>query len=232
MENKEKKIKIRRKTTGTDIFSRILTCIVALAIPAVAYFANMIYYVVESSVFKLWAQIKGDTSDDGSTYGYLGFHTFVKEILPIIRTLSSDKVDWNQVWQSLEPVRTGLIVTLSFLAAAIVIALVIFFISAFSNSNIAPLIASVLGLASTMGMFFAFKSLSDPIVNGEISMTDFFESSIVASLLPFLATFSTLNLSSAWVLMLVFYFGLIVWHGAMLLVNSGENREIKVQKKK
>ena len=42
------------------------------------------------------------------------------------------------------------------------------------------------------------------------------------TLLPFVASVSTFNLSTAWVIMLVIFIGLIVLSGANLIINAGE----------
>ena len=222
---KEKKKKEKRPVTKFDVFSRIITCLAALAIPVVAYFTNIIYYVVESPVFALYAKLKGDTTDDGSTYGLLGIHKFVKDNLPLIRNLAPEKVDWPQLWDSLALVRTGLILTSIFFALAIVTGIVVFFISAFSNSNKAPMITALIGFLFTLGMYFSFRGIALPIVNGAISMSDFLESSIIASLLPFLASFSELKLGTAWTLMTVLFLGIFIWHGALLLIGSDNGKE-------
>lgn len=225
---KEKVKKVKRPTTKFDIFSRIITCLAAVAIPVVAYFTNIIYYVVESPVFALYAKIKGDTTDDGSTYGLLGIHKFIRDYLPLIRNLSSDKVDWGEVWNSLELVRTGLILTSIFFVLAVIVGIVIFFISAFSNSNKAPMITALIGFLFTLGMYFSFRGISLPITMGAIDLSDFFESSIIASLMPFLASFSQLKLGTAWVLMMVLFIGIFIWHGALLLIGNDE-KEKKVK---
>ena len=225
---KAEKKKNKEPVSGFDIFSRILTCLAALAVPVVAYFTNIIYYVVESTVFAIYAQIKGDTTDDGSTYGLLSIHKIVHDYLPLLKDLPTSKErSFAELWESLALVRTGIILTLVFFALAILTALVIFFISALTKSNKAPMICGLIGFIFTLGMYFAFRGVSLPIINGAVSMEDFFGSSIITAILPFLASFSELHLGTAWVLMMVIFFCIFVWHGALLLIGSDSKQPKK-----
>lgn len=224
--SKEKKVKnkIKRKTTGLDIFSRIITALAAIAVPAAAYFANMIYYVFESTVFQIIAKIKGDTTDDGSTYGYLSIRKVVEEYLPLIRSLSSEEKSSN-VLSVIEPVKAALICTGVLFAVAIVCAIVIFFISCFSNSNKLPLAFSFVGLACTFAMAFAFRAATAPFIAGDITIGDFLKNELLGAIAPYVASISTLNLSTAWITMLVIFAAIFIWHGAQLVVSIGEKNK-------
>ena len=221
------KQKAKIKADKTDIVCRVVMGLLAVAVPVVSYFMNMIYYVVDSTVFQLIAQLKGDTSDDGSTYGYIGFHYFFQKIYPYIKGNGENKESLSNLWTTLEPVHIPLILTTIFFALIIVTAIVILFVSIFSNSKKIPLCFAGFGLACAIGMFISFKYFSAPLVDGTISLSSFFESSLVSLILPFVAKLSILNLSSAWVMILVIYISMIVWTGAQLIINIGDTPKSK-----
>lgn len=221
------KQKNKIKADKTDIVCRAVMAVMAAAIPVVSYFMNMIYYVVESAMFGLIAQFQGDTTDDGSTYGYLGFHYFFTVIFPHIKGNGENKETLSNLWTTLEPVHTALICFVAFFAIAIVVALVIFFVSIFSNSKKVPLCLACVGLIAAIGMFISFRQFSAPLVDDTIPLSSFFESALVSLILPFVAKISVLNLSSAWVMILVIYISMIIWTGAQLVISIGETPKAK-----
>mgnify|MGYP000757777252 FL=1 len=173
-------------------------------------------------MFKLLAQYSGNENDDGSTYGYLGINMFVKKILPLIQESSENKTSITDLLTSLSDIKTPLIVTTVFFALTIVIALAVFVSVIASNNTKIHFGISVAGLVSTIAMFISFRYVSAPIVSGTVNLGDFFESALMKTLLPFVASVSTFNLSTAWVIMLVIFIGLIVLSGANLIINAGE----------
>lgn len=225
--SKEKTAKIKTKTTGMDILYRIVMAALAVCVPIAAYFANLIYYVVESDVFKLLAQIKGDSSDDGSTYGYFSFNMFTKDILPLLDN-SENKSSLGTIWDSLSQIHTAIIFSVAFFVISLIIAVVVFFFSAVSNKKKVPFFLSIGGLVSTIAFFISFRQMSTPMTDGTITLTNFFGSSLISSLLPFLASFSVLNLSTAWFLMLFLYIGMVSWSGANYLIED-KPKKIKVK---
>ena len=64
------KTKQKNKNLGTDILYRIIMAAMAVCVPIVAYFGNLVYTVIESDIYKLVAKLKGDSSDDGTSYDY------------------------------------------------------------------------------------------------------------------------------------------------------------------
>lgn len=226
------KQKTKLKADRTDIVCRIVTALLAIAVPFVTYFMNMIYYVVESTVFGLLAQLQGNSDDDGSTYGYLGFHSFFKEggFYELIKGRTESKESLTALWETLEPVRAALIVTVVFLALIVITALAIFFVSIFSNSKKVPLFMSWFGLACAVGMFISFRYVSNPLTDGTISLASFFDSVLAKLILPYVASISVLNLSSAWVMILVIFTCIAVWTGAQLIITVGDKPKAKKAK--
>lgn len=230
---------LRRKATGLDIFSRILTCLAAIAIPVVSYFAGIIYYVVQSDLWALISKFQGKTDDDGSTEGYISIRKVVEDYLPLLKGNVSSETK-NGIWQALSPIHTALIIMAVLFCLALVCALVIFFMSAFSNSNKMPLITSTIGFVCALAMPFAFRGVSSPIVDGTISIASLFgmtgdslAGTVAESVIPMIAKVTILNLSTAWVVMLVLFLGILIWHGAMILIDdTPKDKKLKKKEKK
>lgn len=166
--------KAKVKATGYDIGCRVVMALAAISVPIAAYFADLIYYVIESPVFKLLAQYSGNENDDGSTYGYLGINMFVKKILPLIQESSENKTSITDLLTSLSDIKTPLIVTTVFFALTIMIALAVFVSVIASNNTKIHFGISVAGLVSTIAMFISFRYVSAPIVSGTVNLGDFF----------------------------------------------------------
>lgn len=223
MSKKSKKLRADR----TDIVCRIITALLAAAVPVVAYFMNLIYYVVESSVFKLLSQLQGNTEDDGSTYGYISLHYFFSEILT--KGAKENKDAWTGIWNNAQAIHVPLILTAVFFALIIITAVIILFVSIFSNSKKITLCFACFGLVCTIGMFIAFRQVSIPLTDGTISLASFFESELAQLILPYVASISVLHLSSAWVMMLLIYTAIALWEGAQLLITAGEKPKASKQ---
>jgi len=219
--------KTKKKASGYDIGCRVVMALAAIGVPIAAYFAELIYYVIESPLFKLLAQYQGSTDDDGSTYGYLGIKMFVDEILPVIRESTENKTSLTTLLNDVAAIKVPIIVTTVFFALAIIIALAVVVSAIVSNNKKVHFGISVAGLASVIAMFISFRFVSVPIVNGTVSLGAFFESALMKTLLPFVASISTFNLSSAWVIMFVIYIGLVILSGANLIIEAGEKSKVK-----
>ncbi len=218
------------KADTTDIVCRIITALLAAAVPVVSYFMNLIYYVVESSVFKLLSQLQGNTEDDGSTYGYISFHYLFSEIIPKDTGKSGDAL--ATIWENTQVIHVPMIITAVFFALIILTAVVILFVSIFSNSKKAPLFLALFGFACTIGMFIAFRRVSIPITDGTISLTSFFESELAKLILPYVAKISILNLSSAWVMMMIIYIAIALFALAQILITPKKAKALKTAKAK
>lgn len=48
----------KNKNLGTDILYRIIMAAMAVCVPIVAYFGNLVYTVIESDIYKLVAKLR------------------------------------------------------------------------------------------------------------------------------------------------------------------------------
>ena len=150
------KTKQKNKNLGTDILYRIIMAAMAVCVPIVAYFGNLVYTVIESDIYKLVAKLKGDSSDDGTSYDYWS----IKRVVSLVHDGSGDKGSLSSIWDALSPVHGALLGTLIFFAIALLLAVVIFFFALISKKKIPQLIISIVGLVSVIGMLICFKSQS------------------------------------------------------------------------
>ena len=246
--SKEKTPKLKRKTTGLDVVSRIITCGLAVAIPAAAYFLSMIYYEFQSTAIALISKFTGGAEgDDGTTYGY----ATIKGVVEFVRNSAgnSDKSASTaaELWAAVEPLHKAIYATGIVFALTLLIAVIIFFVSAFSNSNKIPLILGVVGIAGCAGMAIAFRAITAPIIDGSFQLSasvlnvllsgmfggsDIMSAigSLIGSVADSIVKFTVINLSTAWVTMIICFLLIVVWQGAVLLVNLGDkSKNMKIK---
>ncbi len=214
---KDKTKALKPKTTGMDIFYRIVMALAAVAVPISAFFCKLVHFIVESDLFALLAKLQGNTEDTGATEDKFSIYYVWKTFGDEIKNAGTG--DIGKVWESVSEIHAPIIATLVFFALAIVIALVIFFFACFSNKKKIPLALSAAGIASVVCMYISFNAVASPILSGDISLGVFFESAIVSAILPYIASFSLLRLSDAFYVMLFLYIGMAVWSGAHIIIN-------------
>ncbi len=214
---KDKTKALKPKTTGMDIFYRIVMALAAVAVPISAFFCKLVHFIVESDLFALLAKLQGNTEDTGATEDKFSIYYVWKTFGDEIKNAGTG--DSGKVWESVSEIHAPIIATLVFFALAIVIALVIFFFACFSNKKKIPLALSAAGIVSVVCMYISFNAVASPILSGDISLGVFFESAIVSAILPYIASFSLLRLSDAFYVMLFLYIGMAVWSGAHIIIN-------------
>lgn len=115
-------------------------------------------------------------------------------------------------------------------ALVIVIALFIIIWSCCSNKRIPVLVASTLGLISTIVMTACFSSASSAITNGVISVSDILDSGLLVSLIGNLVKVEAISLAGFQNGLIFTFVFLLVWTGAYYLIEIGEPKEEKIKK--
>lgn len=218
-------VKSKKKLSGYDIGCRVIMAAGAFSVPFAAYFADLIYYVLESPLFKLISQLSGNSDDDGSTYGYLGIKMFIDEILPAINGSSENKTAITELLNDVSVIKVPIILTVIFFALIIISAVAVFVCAIVSNNKKLHFAFATSGFLSTVAMFISFRFVSNPITDGTVSLANFFNSQIMGALSSYIASVSTFNLSSAWVIMFVLFLGMFILSGANILVDLGETKK-------
>ncbi|MGN0571433.1 MAG: hypothetical protein ACI4K9_04555 [Candidatus Fimenecus sp.] len=202
-----------------DILYRSVMAILAACVPIAAYFCEYIYLVVESDIFKWLAQLAGNTEDTGATEATLSIQGFVQDILPLMQG-NGDAA--SSMWQTLEVIHTPLICVAVFFALAVLLAVVIFFFSVFSRKKTVPLCIAIGGVLSMIALYISFNAAATPLLDGTISLSDFFSNSIIVSLLAGLNAFSVIRLTTGYFVMLFLFMAMALWAGANKLIELGD----------
>lgn len=211
-----------------DPLYRIIMAILALCVPIAGYFSNYFYYLVNSSVFKFLAQMQGDTADTGDTYDFVSLQEIVQLLAP---NFGKGSTDMSGLLDSVSELKPALISFAVFFVLAIVLALVIFFFSCFSKKKLAPLCIAVGGVLAMIGIRVSFHYVSAPILDGTVSLSNFFENPIITAVLPFIAQVAELRLTTGYFLMLFLFIAMALWAGANMIIALGDKPQ-KVQKVK
>lgn len=220
--------KNKQGTASKEPLYRIIMAILALCVPIAGYFSNYFYYLVQSDVWKMISQFSGNDADTGETYGFISFNKIVQEYLP---KMSGDMGEISGLADAISVLKPALISFAVFLALAVVIAVVVFFFSCFSKKKLAPLCISAGGVLAMIGVRISFQYISAPLLDGTISLSNFFESSIITAVLPFIAKLTEFRLTTGYFLMLFLFIAMILWAGANMLITLGDKPQ-KVQKEK
>lgn len=126
----------------------------------------------------------------------------------------------------------ALITSGSFLAAAVLLAVITAAIAIFGRKRKGVLITSVITVLSLIGMFVAFNAFAQPFVDGSIGVSDFglMESGILSWLVGAVVKIKVLQITSAGFLMIGCACAVILWTLAFVLVEVGEtpsNKKVK-----
>lgn len=208
-----------------NIGYRVIMAILAICVPIVTYFSDLIYMVWDSEVFKFIAQLQGNTADNGQTEQSLSFQYVVQELIPTFQ--NSGQTNANSIWQALAPIHTELICCAVCLALAVLLAVAIFFVSAFCRNRTAGTVLAGVGLLSVIGLAISFHYLSLPLFAGEITIASFLPNSLTATILASAAKLSVFQLSTGFYLMLFLFIAMALWGIANWLVALGDKKTKK-----
>ncbi len=226
------KTKQKNKNLGTDILYRIIMAAMAVCVPIVAYFGNLVYTVIESDIYKLVAKLKGDSSDDGTSYDYWS----IKRVVSLVHEGSGDKSSLSfymgrSVTGTLRRAARHIDILFAIALLFLVGCCHILLCAYKQEEKIPQLIISIVGLVSVIGMLICFKSIAAAIVNGTITIADFlsgvsglFGSAVITQIIPYIAKFTVVQVSSGWFMLLFLYIGMVVWSGSYVLIESGEKK--------
>ena len=225
MKTKETKNKVQKPK---NILYRIVMAVMALCVPIVAYFNELLYIVWDSDALAWLSKLTGNTGDTGETEMGVSIHYVVHDLMPMLKGDGSSSIDF---WDTLSPIHTALIVALVFFALAIVCALVVFFISCFSRGWIVGTSVAGGGLASLIGMRIAFSYIAKAVLANEVSLASFLPMDGFAGLFNAVIKLIIFQLSTAFYLMLFLFFGMVIWGVANGLLTLGDKKpKVKMPK--
>lgn len=201
---------------------RIVNALLAAAIfPAVIFFE---FILIRVSTTLVDAGLEESFTIKFFIDVFTGKETFWSNLLP-----DSGTFTWPEV---LDPIKSKLIAVVILFAVALIAALFVFIWSICSNKRIPVIVASVVGIASTVAMTVVFNSAAEFVMNGNINVVEIFSSSWLVSLLGNLVIVDYLGFAGFQNAIIILFIGIIVWTLAFCLVEIGETKEEKVKKKK
>lgn len=210
----------KAKSKGSkDIAYRLIMAIMAACVPIAAYFADYFYYEVQSDIFKLIAQLQGNSSDTGITWDAVSLHKIVRDYLPSFTGGTGD----SNLAEIFAPMKTPAVWFAVFFVLAIVLAIVIFFFACFSKKKTVPLCLSAGGLLAMIGVYTSFHYVALPVLDGTVNLGSFTANGgIFAQILSSMATVSDFRLTTGFFLMLILFITMTLWAGANKIVEIGE----------
>lgn len=221
MAEKIKTKKIKERDTGFNIVYRIITALMAAATFPVIIFSSLFYLAYS---IPLWPIISQDSSDTGASFFKASIYELLTDYAGFANLFNDGKTDMSE---QLAALKTPFITVVSLYAVVCVLALVIILLAAFTRKKLPIIITSVLGMGVLTAIPFAFKALEAPFADGTINVDTFLHTGL-QSIMNMVVTFDFLRAGDAYVFLWVIYAAVLVWTGAVMLVNAGDKQtEVK-----
>ena len=223
--------KIKQKTTGFDIMYRVVTALACLAIYPVFYFADLLVFAIAhtdiSDALNLFTQEQGTLHVTEDSVSLATLPEFIDLFSPFV----GDGFDFKTGILQNELYRP-LVVAAVFIAIALVIGLVILGFAIFSNKIKVIIGLSGAGFVSCLAALFSFNALANPLISGEIALSDLlsidgFIANLIVGLLGDVETFA---LGGAFWGLMFLMLGICAWSVSVLVVNIGEEKEKAMKK--
>lgn len=221
---------LKRKTTGFDILFRVVTAIACVAIYPVFYFVDLIHIlIVHTDISDLLNKFSGGT-DLHATEESLSLAEIPGFVSPFI-DFASGEFDFKASILQNELYRP-LVIAAVFVIIALVLGVVIFGFAVFSNKIKVIIGLSGAGFLSTIAAYISFSAFANPLMAGEISLSEALNmNGIISSLIVgFLGDVESFTLDGAfWGLMFIML-GICAWSVSVLLVNISDEKEKAMKK--
>lgn len=213
------------------IVDRIVSALLSLAVIPVAIFAPLLHWVYQIMGYDIVNSLLGgkltDAADTGMTednYSLYALYNQLKSFGVDFKELFAGNSEINP---AVEPIIPYIKMTAVFLIVTLLIALAACIVSIVSNAKKTQMILGACGIGSLIGMMVSFNKLASPIVAGDITLGSIFDIPAIS----YITKVHALNLSSAWVFMVMLFAALILWSLSYILTGDKENT-IKKQGKK
>lgn len=218
--------KIKQKTTGFDIFYRVITVIMTVAMYPLFYFKNILYFEIDhSTISDLLNSITGK-NETQVTYDYISI-AGLPEWLDMIKSYLGDSADINlDVFSN--ALYRPLIIAAAFIAVALVLGVIIIGFALFSNKVKVIAALSGSGLACTIASYISFTQFfAKPLINGEITLSQLFDvqNAIVNMVLNLAGDVTVFRLEGAFFSVLFLLLAVFIWSIAVVIVNKSEEKE-------
>ena len=218
--------KIKQKTTGFDIFYRVITVIMTVAMYPLFYYKNLLYFQIDHTSISNLINMFANKSELQITFDYIslaGLPKWLETMKPYIGEDTAIGADFfsNSLYR---PV----IVAIVLIAVALILGLVIIGFALFSNKVKVIAALSGSGLACTIASYISFTQFfAKPLVNGEITLSQLFDvqNTIVNMVLNLAGDVTVFRLEGAFFSVLFLLLAVFIWSVAVVIVNKSEEKE-------
>ncbi len=217
---------LQKKTTGFDIFYRVVTAIMAVAMYPLFYFLDIVFIQVDH---KAVSDIIGSLSGNEQPTLDVTYESFsipkIADWIELFTSFAGDSAQPIDLWG---PAFRPLTFAMIFIAIALVLGLVILGFAAFSNKIKVIMGLSGAGFVASLISYICFSSFAAPIVSGEITLATLIgkgNSGIANLLFQIVGDVSQLSLQGAFWSVLFLMLGIFAWSLSVFIVNLGEEKE-------
>ncbi len=206
------------------IVDRIVSALLSFAVIPVAIFVPLLHWIYQILGYDIVNSLFGgkltDASDTGMTEDNVSLYR-------LYDTLKGFGVDFKAMFTSdevdpvTEPIMPFIKIAAVFFMIALVIALVAGIVSVVSNAKKTQMVLGGCGIVSLIGMMVSFNKFASPIVAGDVTIG----SLLNMPALSFITKVHTINLSTAWVFMVMLFAGLILWSLSYILTSDKEDKK-------
>lgn len=217
--------KIKQKTTGFDILYRVVTAIACLAIYPVFYFADLVHILI---THKEISDLLDKLNNEGNLHATEESISLseLSQWIDMFSSFTNSEFDFQKSILQNELYRP-LVVAAVFIIIALVLGLVILGFAIFSNKIKVIIGLSGAGFLSTVAAYISFSALSNPLIAGEISLSELLniDGVIATAVIGFLGEVASFTLDGAfWGLMFIML-GICAWSVSVFLVNKSDEKE-------
>lgn len=225
--------RIKRKTTGFDIFYRVVTVAMAIAMYPAFYFANLLTFeIVHTDISNLlnYFREEGEQTID-ATYDSISLAE-LPDFIDMFSSFASEEFNFKTEILQNELYRP-IIVALVFIAIALVLGLVIIGFAAFSNKVKVITALSGAGFLSTVAAYISFTGFfAEPLIDGEITLAQILnmDGIITSAIIGFLGEVTVFALDAAFFAVMFLMLGILVWSVSVMIVNASDEKEKQLKK--
>lgn len=208
---------------------RIVSALLSLAVIPTAIFAPILHWIYQILGYDIVNSLLGgkisDAADTGMTEDNVSLYW-------LYDTLKGFGVDFKEMFAEkgpnpvTDPIMPFIKAAAIFFVITLVIALVTGIVSAVTNAKKTRMVLSGCGIVSLIGMMVSFNKFAAPIINGDVTIGSLFDLPV----LSFIAKVYTINLSSAWVFMVMLFAAVILWTLSFILTSDKEEKNKKTKK--
>lgn len=217
--------KIKQKTTGFDILYRVVTAIACVVMYPLFYFADLIHILIVHTDISDLLDKFNNQSTLHATEEWVALAD-LPELIDLFSSFTDGNFDFKASILQNELYRP-LVVAAVFIIIALVIGLVILGFAIFSNKIKVIIGLSGAGFLSTLAAYISFSFLANPLMSGEISLSQLLNINgvIASAIIGFLGEVASLTLDGAFWGVMFIMIGICAWSVSVLLVNKSEEKE-------